>query len=152
MSKHEQKIAWIEGPPAGWPDGWKFGPGCPLPPGWGSRDYGDTVLAVLSTGGRITLLEVYTLDKFSEDTDVLEGQLFSVKCFDNGRPIRMKLTKDHAMPWTEQLMLKCREYEPGKWGILENVEIDEQRVVGESPSFLVSVWGSQPVLDVEVSV
>jgi hypothetical protein len=152
MNTHKQNIAWIESAPDCWPDGWEFFPGCPMPPGMSKRDYPSVVLAAGSSGGDVPLVEVYTLDRYTEDTDELLGNVLEARCRDSeGRPVRCRVTREVGLPFSESLFLKVREYEPGKFGILENIEIDRTRAHGDVTMCL-RVWDSQPALDVEVTV
>lgn len=144
---HSQKVAFIEGCPAGWPEGWAFGPGRPIPPGWETREYPDVVLAASAMGSDPTSFEVYTLDRYAEDTDILLGQVLMVRAYDGRRKVRMRL--GNAEPWSEELWIKISEYEPGKFGVRRNIQLDRAHLPFSDVKIVATVYAS--TLDVEVN-
>jgi hypothetical protein len=153
VKKHEMKQVWVESLPEGWPEGWRFGPKCPIPPGVSPVDYGEIVLCAFTAGGTVPLIEATCIDRYAEETDLLVGQLVVVSCEDDmGEPIRCRVTREQGLPWSERLMLKIREFEPGRYGILENIEIDRDRAHGDEILVKLVVWNSQPEIDAEVVV
>jgi hypothetical protein len=91
-------------------------------------------------------LEVYALDRYSEDTDVLAGQILIIKAYNCTKRVRMRL--DSSAPYSEELWLKMDEYEPGKFGIRRKIFVDRARCASDAIHLVATVYASQ--LDVEV--
>lgn len=140
MRVAEQKLAYIEGSPSGWPDGWAFGPKKPIPPGFRVDGEG-IVIAASAVSSVAPVVEAYALDSYGEDTDALDGQVMMFRCEDEaGSRVRCRLAAS-CLPFSEQLLLKVNEYEPGRWGVMRHFEIDWSRTKSNNVKMIIGVFG-----------
>jgi hypothetical protein len=140
---HKQKIAWIEGAPKGWPDGWAFGPLAPCPPGWPMKLDLDGVKLLAGQNDGEILIRVQ--DKWDEKTDILDGHALRFQAASGRELLRMRL--DEQAPWSEQLVLIVRD-----GGVSRKILLDWNRAELPSAAILVQTFAVQPSLSVSLRV